>query len=64
MRKSMLCKWHGIVIYGILTVPLLLYIIINGLWTNIVEIIPWVGYVWFASQMTNKIYSWIQRKAK
>lgn len=54
----------SLAIYCVLTVPLLFYIIFKGLWTNVVEIIPWVGYVWFVSQMTNKIYLWIRHKAK
>lgn len=54
----------SLVIYCVLTVPLLFYIIFEGLWTNVVEIIPWIGYVWFSTKVTNVIYLWIYQKIK
>lgn len=63
MKKDILCELIHIVtyivIYCALTVPLLLYNITNGLWTDMLELIPWIAYVWFVSKTTNKICSWI-----
>lgn len=52
-------RYLGITIYFILTVPLLAYCIVNDLWTNVVELIPWIGYVRYSLRLSEKISDWI-----
>lgn len=52
-------RYLGIAIYFVLTVPLLAYYIFNDLWTNAVELIPWVCYVCCSVRLSEKIGDWV-----
>lgn len=55
VKRIVFCKYLGTIVYFFLTVPLLFYFAYKRLFTNAVELIPWIGYTSAANLFSEEI---------